>query len=76
MMALDAFLLELLVDPLDHESLLYLASKDLLVNPRRRVAYQVVDNIAVLLPDEARALSDEELNDYLADPEAQLTGQR
>ena len=75
-MALDDFLIELLVDPLDHEALLYVASADVLVNVRRRVAYAVVDNIAVLLPDEAVALSDEELERYRSDPDARLTGPR
>ncbi|HVB19173.1 MAG TPA: hypothetical protein VNE22_02705 [Acidimicrobiales bacterium] len=75
-MALDDFLIELLVDPLDHEALLYVASADVLVNPRRRVAYAVVDNIAVLMPDEAVALSDEELGRYQSDPDARLTGPR
>lgn len=75
-MALDDFLIELLVDPLDHGALLYVASHDVLVNPRRKVAYAVVDNIAVLLPDEALALSDEDLERYQNDPDARLTGPR
>ena len=75
-MALDDFLVELLVDPLDHEPLLYVPSADVLVNPRRRVAFSVVDNIAVLLPDEAAALSDEELARYQDAADARWTGPR
>ncbi|MDE3008920.1 MAG: Trm112 family protein [Acidobacteriota bacterium] len=75
-MALDDFLLNLLVDPVDHEALLYVASAELLVNPRRKVAYRVDENIAVLLPDEAVELSDDDLARYQADPHARLTGPR
>ncbi len=75
-MALDDFLLTLLVDPIDHQSLLYVPSAELLVNPRRKVAYRVDDNIAVLLPDEVVELTDEDLTRFQDDPGARLTGPR
>jgi len=67
-MPLDTFLLDLLEDPIDHEALLYVPSKDLLYNPRRHVAYEVRDSIPVMLPDEAKTFTD--------DPGARLTGVR
>ena len=73
-MSLDSFLLELLEDPIDHQKLFYVAEKSVLYNPRRRVAYEVRGSIPVLLPDEARAVSDEEHGRYVADPEARSTG--
>lgn len=73
-MALDPFLLALLEDPVDHEPLLYVASRDVLYNPRRRVAYEVRDAIPVLLPDEGRAVDDAEHAALVADPTARSTG--
>ncbi len=73
-MALDAFLLELLEDPVDHGPLVYLENASVLYNPRRGVAYEVRGSIPVLLPDEARAVTDEERDQYAADPTARSTG--
>ena len=73
-MTVDPFLLELLADPVDHEPLLYIASADVLVNPRRRVVYVVTDGIPVLVPSEARELDDEELSRWTADPDGRWTG--
>ena len=73
-MALDAFLLSLLEDPVDHGDLVYVASANVLYNPRRRVAYEVRDAIAVLLPDEARAVSDADDAAWMSDPSAVRTG--
>ena len=72
-MALDDFLLELLEDPVDHGVLIYLDQRDLLYNPRLRIAYEVRGSIPVLLPDESRAVSDEEDASYRS---ARLTGPR
>ena len=57
-MALDSFLLALLEDPVDHGELLYVPSENVLYNPRKRVVYEVRDSIAVLLPDEAKPVTD------------------
>ena len=73
-MALDDFLLELLVDPFDHGPLIYVRAKDVLVNPRTKRAYRVEDNIPVMLDDEARDLDDAELASLLAEPTAVETG--
>jgi len=72
--ALDAFLLSLLEDPVDHGTLLYVEGAAVLYNPRRRVAYEVRDAIPVMLPDEARAVTDEEDRAWRADPTARTTG--
>jgi hypothetical protein len=73
-MALDDFLLDLLEDPVDHGPLTYLAERDVLYNPRLRVAYEVRGSIPVLLPDESRAVSDEEHLTFTTDPAARMTG--
>lgn len=73
-MALDTFLLDLLEDPVDHGPLLYVPSKDVLFNPRLHVAYEVRDSIPVLLPDESRRVSDDEVREFNDDPDARLTG--
>jgi len=73
-MTLDNFLLELLEDPVDHEPLLYIEDEHVLYNPRRRVAYEVRGSIPVLLPDEARAVSDEEHAAFESNPTARRTG--
>jgi uncharacterized protein YbaR (Trm112 family) len=75
-MALDDFLLELLEDPVDHGVLIYLDQRGLLYNPRLRVAYEVRGSIPVLLPDESRAVSDEEDASFTSDPSARVTGPR
>jgi uncharacterized protein YbaR (Trm112 family) len=73
-MALDAFLLDLLEDPVDHGTLLYVPSKNVLFNPRRRVAYEVRDSIPVMLPDETRAVSEAEERSFRDDPDTRFTG--
>ena len=60
-MALDPVLLEILACPEDKGPLYYLEDEALLVNPRLRRAYEIRDDIPVMLIDEARALDDEEL---------------
>jgi uncharacterized protein len=74
-MALDNFLLNLLEDPVDHGTLLYVPSRDVLYNARLRVAYEVRDSIPVMLPDEARPVTDEEAQLFEDDPGARLTGE-
>ena len=73
-MALDSFLLALLEDPLDHDELLYVASANVLYNPRRRVVYEVRDSIPVMLPDESRAATDAEHDAWTNDPSVVRTG--
>jgi len=66
-MPLQPLLLEVLADPVDHGSLLYFEGRDLLYNPRRRIAYAVTGAIPVMLPDEAREVGDAEHAELLAD---------
>ena len=73
-MALDPFVLSVIEDPIDHQPLIYLAADNVLYNPRRRVAFTVRGAIAVLLPDEARAVSDAEHERFTGDPTAVSTG--
>jgi len=63
---LQPLLIEVLADPIDHGPLLYFESRDLLYNPRRRVAYGITGSIPVMLPDEARAVDDEEHDALMA----------
>ncbi len=72
--ALDSFLLDLLEDPADHGPLRYVASLELLYNPRTRRAYAVIDDIAVLLPGESREVDDAEHERIMADPTGRDTG--
>lgn len=57
---LDDELLSLLVCPADRGSLVYVASDQLLYNPRLRRAYRIEEGIPVLLVDEAREVGDGE----------------
>lgn len=65
-MSLDSFLLTVLRDPIDGGELHYVESANVLYNPRRRVAYHVQGAIPVLLPDEARDVSETEHNAFTA----------
>lgn len=73
-MALDAFLLELLEDPVDHGALRYVASREVLYNPRTRQCYEVRDDIAVLLTSEVRDVDDAEHEAIMNDPSGRDTG--
>ena len=59
-MALDPRLLEILACPQDKGPLYLVADEALLYNPRLRLAYEVRDDIPVMLPSEARSLDDAE----------------
>jgi uncharacterized protein YbaR (Trm112 family) len=72
--ALDAFLLELLEDPADHGPLRYVDSRNVLYNPRARQAYEVRDDIPVLLTSEVRDVDDEEHEAIMNDPSGRDTG--
>ncbi len=73
-MSLDSFLLELLEDPIDHGSLLYVADENVLYNPRRRVAYEVRGSIPVMLDSESRAVADDEHERLTGDSSGIWTG--
>ena len=59
-MSLDPQLLEVLACPQDHGPLTYLEDKNVLVNPRLKIAYLIVDDIPVMLIDEAIPYSPED----------------
>ena len=58
---MDAKLLELLVCPVTKGPLIYLRESQELVSRSARLAYPVRDGIPILLENEARELSDDEL---------------
>ena len=63
-MALDPKLLELLVDPLTKAPLIYHREKQELVSIESALAYPIRDDIPVMLEDEARRLTPEELESW------------
>jgi uncharacterized protein len=74
-MPLQPLLIEVLADPVDKGPLLYFEQRDLLYNPRRRVAYAISGSIPVMLPDEARPIDDAEHAELMASAaDAQETG--
>ncbi|MDD4963133.1 MAG: Trm112 family protein [Gallionella sp.] len=58
---MDAKLLEILVCPLCKSPLIYLKSAQELVCKADRLAFKIADGIPVMLADEARKLSAEEV---------------
>ena len=58
---MDTKLLELLVCPVTKGPLEYLRDKQELISRSARLAYPVRDGLPVMLENEARVLSDEEL---------------
>jgi uncharacterized protein YbaR (Trm112 family) len=61
-MALDPKLLEILVDPLTKAPLLYDRERQELVSVESALAYPIRDDIPVMLEDEARKLSLDEVD--------------
>jgi uncharacterized protein YbaR (Trm112 family) len=57
----DPKLLEILVCPVTKGPLTYDAAKQELISKSARLAYPIRDGIPIMLPDEARELSDDEL---------------
>jgi uncharacterized protein YbaR (Trm112 family) len=57
----DPRMLEVLVCPLTKTVLTYNAARQELVSRAARLAYPIRDGIPVMMPDEARALDDDEL---------------
>ena len=74
-MSLDSFLIDVLRDPVDGGELYYVEQESVLYNPRRRVAYEVKGAIPVLLPDEARSVSDDEATRFSAPGSYVVTGE-
>lgn len=62
MKEVDPKLLEILVCPATRERLVYRKEAGELVSRKARLAYPIRDGIPIMLIDEARALSDEEVN--------------
>jgi len=60
-MTLDKKLLELLVCPITKTGLRYDSSKQELISDRAKLAYPIRDGIPVMLPEEARQLSDKDI---------------
>ena len=75
-MALDPFLVSVLQDPTDHDVLYYVESAQVLYNPRRKVAYAINGAIPVLLPDEAREVSEAEDAQFTAAGAFVVTGSK
>lgn len=75
-MALDQFLLSVVQDPIDHDVLYYVESASVLYNPRRKVAYAINGAIPVLLPDEAREVSEAEQAQFTAAGAYVVTGSK
>ncbi|MFA5565921.1 MAG: Trm112 family protein [Acidimicrobiia bacterium] len=70
-MALDAQLLEILACPEDKGPLLYFEDENVLYNPRLKRAYSIVDDIPVMLIDEAKTIEQEEHDRLLVKAESQ-----
>jgi uncharacterized protein YbaR (Trm112 family) len=61
---LDKHLLEILVCPVTKGPLIYDKDKSELISTSARLAYPIRDDIPVMLEEEARQLSEEELESY------------
>lgn len=59
---MDTKLLELLVCPVTKGPLIYNRDKDELISRSARLAYPIRDGIPILLENEARTLTDEEID--------------
>ena len=69
-MALDTHLLDILACPDDKGPLLYFEDEGALYNPRLKRRYDVVDDIPVMLVDEATDVDDAEHERLIAKAEA------
>lgn len=61
---MDKKLLDILVCPVTKGPLIYDKEKKELISTSARLAYPIRDDIPVMLEDEARTLTDEELEHY------------
>ncbi len=59
---MDKHLLDILVDPVTKGPLIYDKSRQELISRASRLAYPIRDGIPVMLPEEARELSSEEID--------------
>jgi uncharacterized protein YbaR (Trm112 family) len=59
-MPVDPKLLEVLVCPVTKEALIYDREKEELVSRKAGLAYPIRNGVPIMLPDEARTLSDSE----------------
>ncbi len=59
--ALDPKLLEMLVCPLTRDTLIYDKKKNELISKKAGLAYPIKEGIPIMLIDEARKLSDDEV---------------
>jgi uncharacterized protein YbaR (Trm112 family) len=57
----DKHLLDILVDPVTKGPLIYDSKRQELISPGARLAYPIRDGIPVMLPEEARELSSDEV---------------
>ncbi|MCP3689256.1 MAG: Trm112 family protein [Gammaproteobacteria bacterium] len=60
---MDKFLLDILVDPITKGPLTYDRKNQELLSRASRLAYPIRDGIPVMLPEEARELSSDEIED-------------
>ena len=58
---MDKHLLDILVDPVTKGPLIYDKSRQELISRASRLAYPIRDGIPVMLPEEARELSSDEI---------------
>jgi uncharacterized protein YbaR (Trm112 family) len=58
---MDKHLLDILVDPVTKGPLIYDSKRQELISRGARLAYPIRDGIPVMLPEEARELSSEEI---------------
>lgn len=70
-MPLDPLLIEVLACPVDKGPLLWFEDEALLYNPRLRKAYEVRDDIPVMLVDESRDVGDDEHGRLMAKAETE-----
>ncbi len=61
---MDRKLLDILVCPVTKGALIYNKTTQELISKSARLAYPIRDNIPMMLPDEARKLSLEEMESY------------
>ncbi|HUV22360.1 MAG TPA: Trm112 family protein [Gammaproteobacteria bacterium] len=58
---MDKYLLDILVDPVTKGPLIYDSKRQELISRAARLAYPIRDGIPVMLPEEARELSSDEV---------------